>query len=248
MATTTRTIPPTTEKELITLQEFVTIPTYLIRQLPQDKLYALMDLLSMADENGEFFVTQRMLMDRWKWGNTKVRNFIDYLIRKDICKPKTNHETNQKQTRVFIVNTEFFALPQTKNKPLSKPKTSQEKGTEDRGIYKRIIEHLNMMCGTRYRCESEDSIKFIRERLDEGFLEEDFYDVIDKKANEWLGTQWEQYLRPYTLFRKDKFENYLNQRVRKSQETQNINASRQSQLEYLLNSIREDEKNDGDGR
>lgn len=104
-----------------------------------------------------------------------------------------------------------------------------------------------MICGTRYRCESEDSTKFIRERLDEGFLEEDFYDVIDKKANEWLGTQWEQYLRPYTLFRKEKFENYLNQKVQKRKETKNINESRQSQLEYLLNSIREDEKNDRDG-
>lgn len=136
---------------------------------------------------------------------------------------------------------------QTKNKPRNKPKTNHKKDTGDKEIYKRIIEHLNVMCGTRYRCESEDSTKFIRERLDEGFSEEDFYDVIDKKANEWLGTQWEQYLRPYTLFRKDKFENYLNQKFQKRKETKNINESRQSQLEYLLNSIREYEKNDGDG-
>lgn len=81
------------------MQEFVTIPTYLIRELPPDKLYALLDILSMADENGEILVAQRTLMERWKWGNTKVRNFIDYLVDKDICKPKTNHETNQKQTK-----------------------------------------------------------------------------------------------------------------------------------------------------
>lgn len=112
------------------MQEFVTIPTYLIRELPKDKLHALLDILSMADENGEIFVTQRMLMERWKWGNTKVRNFIDYLIGKDICKPKTNHQTNQKQTRVFIVNSEFLALPQTKNKPQNKPKTNQEKAVD----------------------------------------------------------------------------------------------------------------------
>lgn len=109
------------------MQEFVTIPTYLIEELPPDKFYALADFLSMADENGEIFVTQRMLMERWKWGNTKVRNFIDYLIDKEVCKPKTNHQANQKQTRVFIVNTGFFTLPQTKNKPRNKPKTNQEK-------------------------------------------------------------------------------------------------------------------------
>ena len=77
--------------------------------------------------------------------------------------------------------------------------------------------------------------------------EEDFYTVIDKKANEWIGTKWEQYLRPYTLFRKDKFETYLNQRIDRGQKPNDINASRQSQLEYLLNSIREDEENDRNG-
>ena len=81
------------------MQEFVTIPTYLIEELPPDKFYALADFLSMADESGEILVTQRTLMEHWKWGNTKVRNFINYLIGKDICKPKTNHETNQKQTK-----------------------------------------------------------------------------------------------------------------------------------------------------
>lgn len=125
----TRTLPTTTKKELIALQEFITIPTYLIRELPPDKFYVLADFLSMADERGEIFVTQRMLMERWKWGNTKLRNFIDYLIGKDICKPKTN----QKQTRVFIVNSEFLALPQTKNKPQNKPKTNQEKVELEQG-------------------------------------------------------------------------------------------------------------------
>ena len=115
------------------MQEFITIPTYLIEELPPDKFYALADFLSMADESGEIFVTQRMLMEHWKWGNTKVRNFIDYLIDKDICKPKTNQETNQKQTRVFIVNSEFLTVPQTKNKPRNKPKTNQEKVELEQG-------------------------------------------------------------------------------------------------------------------
>ena len=77
--------------ELIALQEFITIPTYLIEELPPDKFYALADFLSMADENGEIFVTQRMLMERWKWGNTKVRNFIDYLIDRKSTRLNSSH-------------------------------------------------------------------------------------------------------------------------------------------------------------
>lgn len=124
------------------MQEFITIPTYLIEELPPDKFYALADFLSMADKSGEIFVTQRMLMERWKWGNTKVRNFVDYLVDKDICKPKTNHKTNQKQTRVFIVNTELLTLPKTKNKPRNKPKTNHEKA-EDADCLKAILDAWN---------------------------------------------------------------------------------------------------------
>lgn len=227
------------------MQEFVTIPTYLIEELPPDKFYALADFLSMADENWEIPISVRELMKRWGWSNTKVTGFIKTITEKDIGKT----EKRQKKDTVFLVNTGFLEVSKYKKKTEKRQKTITEKDkeqSEDTEIYKRIIEHLNMVCGTRYRCESGDSTKFIRERLDEGFSEEDFYDVIDKKANEWMGTQWEQYLRPYTLFRKEKFENYLNQKVQKKQEAKNINASRQSQLEYLLNSIMEDGKNDGD--
>ncbi len=40
----------------------------------------------------------------------------------------------------------------------------------------------------------------------------DFFTVIDKKAKEWLGTEFERYLSPQTLF-SDKFEKYLNQHI-----------------------------------
>ena len=51
--------------------------------------------------------------------------------------------------------------------------------------------------------------KHINTRLSERFTVEDFKTVIDKKYAEWLGTDYEQYLRPQTLFG-TKFESYLN--------------------------------------
>ena len=38
--------------------------------------------------------------------------------------------------------------------------------------------------------------------------------VIDKQCEKWKGTEWEQYLRPATLFGA-KFENYLNAKMPK---------------------------------
>ena len=50
----------------------------------------------------------------------------------------------------------------------------------------------------------------ITARVNEGFTEDDFKTVIDKKYKEWHGTDFEIYMRPSTLFG-TKFEGYLNQ-------------------------------------
>ena len=42
---------------------------------------------------------------------------------------------------------------------------------------------------------------------------EDFKLVIDKKCKEWIGTEFEKYLTPETLFRPSNFEKYLNQNI-----------------------------------
>ena len=84
--------------------------------------------------------------------------------------------------------------------------------SKDIDIIKDIINYLNTKCNTRYKYTTEDSKKHIRARLREGYIKDDFYTVIDRKAAEWIGTEQEKYLRPATLFG-TKFESYLNQKV-----------------------------------
>lgn len=113
-------------------------------------------------------------------------------------------------------------------------------------IRERIIDYLNQRCSKNYRSTTRETVSFINGRLNEGYTEQDFITVIDKKANEWLGTEQEKYLRPSTLFNQSKFESYLNQsdiRIR----PKNINESRQSQFEYLMQSIKEDMENEQAG-
>jgi len=76
-----------------------------------------------------------------------------------------------------------------------------------------IINYLNQRCNTKYRPSTKDTIIHIKARLKEGFTVEDFYTVIDKKADEWIGTDYEKFLRPQTLFCKN-FESYLNQNIK----------------------------------
>ena len=79
-------------------------------------------------------------------------------------------------------------------------------------IYKEIIDYLNEKAKTKYR-QVENNYKHIRARINEGFSLEDFKLVIDKKCKEWIGTEFERYLTPETLFRPSNFEKYLNQNI-----------------------------------
>ena len=78
--------------------------------------------------------------------------------------------------------------------------------------FKEIIFYLNEKAGMNYRAASKKTQSCIHARLAEGFTIEDFKIVIDKKCAEWIGTEYEKYLRPETLFG-TKFESYLNARI-----------------------------------
>lgn len=79
--------------------------------------------------------------------------------------------------------------------------------------YKEIVDYLNQKLGTQYRATSKKTRKLIKARFDDDFTLDDFKTVIDKKAYQWQGTQFSEFLRPDTLF-SSKFEGYLNQQVR----------------------------------
>lgn len=111
------------------------------------------------------------------------------------------------------------ALPNVRNNvSVTQPNGTdiEEEREEDKEIYISIVSYLNQRVGTNYRASSKKTKSCIRARLEEGFKLDDFKTVIDKKANEWIGTEYEQYLRPETLFG-TKFESYLNANIRKAQ-------------------------------
>lgn len=82
----------------------------------------------------------------------------------------------------------------------------------------KIIDYLNERIGASYRSSTKKTKALIKARQAEGFVYQDFINVINKKAEEWMGTDMQQYLRPETLFG-TKFESYLNQKVSRSRES-----------------------------
>jgi uncharacterized phage protein (TIGR02220 family) len=93
------------------------------------------------------------------------------------------------------------------SKPPGNPSgTHNEKNS---ALRESIIGYLNNKAGTRYSASGSKTKTSINARIAEGFTEEDFRAVIDKMCTAWIGTEWERYLRPETLFG-TKFESYLN--------------------------------------
>lgn len=98
----------------------------------------------------------------------------------------------------------------------------------DRELYISIVSYLNEKAGTNYRPNTAKTKTAIHARLSEGFKLDDFKTVIDKKCAEWMGTEWEKFIRPETLFG-TKFESYLNQKQNNRPQQQ---ASGKKQNEY----------------
>lgn len=86
----------------------------------------------------------------------------------------------------------------------------KEKRNKNNTYIVEILDYLNKKINSSYKSSTNKTKDLIKARIQEGFTVEDFKTVIDKKSNEWIGTEWEKYLRPSTLFGA-KFESYLNQ-------------------------------------
>lgn len=85
----------------------------------------------------------------------------------------------------------------------------RDKELEKENIYSSVIDYLNQKASTKYKATTAKTKSVIHARVAEGFTLDDFKTVIDKKCAEWIGTDYEKFLRPETLFG-TKFEGYLN--------------------------------------
>lgn len=96
-----------------------------------------------------------------------------------------------------------------KYRKFEKMLTEREKASAE--DCERIIAYMNSRLGTRYTVTDEVRTK-ISARFAAGRTVEDFVQVIDTKAEEWMGTDCAKYLRPSTLFGTN-FDAYLNQKA-----------------------------------
>ena len=88
--------------------------------------------------------------------------------------------------------------------------TKTENNNNKLSICIEVISYLNLKAKKNFKVNTTSHQKFIKARLKEGYVLEDFKKVVDIMVAKWKGTEYEQYLQPQTLFG-NKMDNYLNQ-------------------------------------
>lgn len=178
-----------------------------------DSINNLLDRFSKTHKIVEYDRdTKELFIRNWYKYNWNKSPKLDDYIRKELDKVKSTKFKNE------II--EIFNSRDTVSIPYEYPMDTTNTNTISNTIsntntIKEIIDYLNKKTNSHYKYNIKSTISSISERLKEGFTLEDFKIVIDKKCDEWLGTEYEKFLRPSTLFRPSKFESYLNQKPRK---------------------------------
>ena len=98
--------------------------------------------------------------------------------------------------------------------PKSEPKYQQ--------TISETIDYLNSKTGCSFKPKNKDTQQKIIMAIKSGYTLENFKTIIDKKTKEWMGTDFQKYLRPSTLFQSGKIDSYLNQQERKMKPLERI--------------------------
>ncbi|MCY9512378.1 conserved phage C-terminal domain-containing protein [Paenibacillus larvae] len=123
----------------------------------------------------------------------------------------SDYQSDEQQTEQQVNNKRTTTEQQVNTNKNVKNDKNVEEQKNNNIPFSEIIDYLNSKAGTKYRVNTKATQRHISARWKEGYKLDDFKTVIDKKVQEWKGTQMEQYLRPETLFG-TKFESYLNQK------------------------------------
>ena len=164
-----------------------------VKNIPNWKIYQS-NLITEKDKKSSVASAMKELIEAKFIEKITLRDDkgrIKGIAYKVYCSPKPDFPISDKQ--------------KSENQPL---KNKDNKNKDN--IYSCVINYLNNKIGSKYRSNTSATKSLINARLKDGFTLDEFYKVIDIKADEWLNSEMSKYLRPQTLFG-TKFESYLNQ-------------------------------------
>jgi uncharacterized phage protein (TIGR02220 family) len=176
-----------------------------------DKAKLLFGLVAnFCNKYGKCFVSNKHLGETLDRSESTISRLVSELVEAGYLKSIVDKNDANKRTLTLYAK---MSIPIRKNAYTYTQKREDNNTIYNNtklNIFKEIISYLNDKANTKFKDGNKANQRIISGRLDEGHTLEDFKTVIDNMVAKWKGTEWEQYLRPQTLFQASKFENYLN--------------------------------------
>lgn len=112
-------------------------------------------------------------------------------------------------------------------------KMAKQIGPIEQEFCRQVLTMLNTIAGTSFNIDAVNYHKLILMRYNEGYKITDFEKVIRSKHAKWANTDFQEYIRPLTLFG-ERFDTYLN-------ETNNGKTFKKSSVEDAMRNLSSNE-------
>lgn len=198
------------------------------------------EIYSMLNVTGKFFMSNQVMAKRLDVSTVTIADYLNLLENKGLIKRERRHDERgmvigRKITAgpaivKYILQSQLASLNRSSKadltqsvKPTLQKKNSIKEQSNRTDIYKNsaakaaphipykeIINYLNVKTNQHLHYTTKSYQKLIKARWEDGYKLDDFKKVIDNQAFSWQGTKFWKYMRPSTLFRASKFDEYLN--------------------------------------
>ena len=209
----------------------------------KNELNLLLIISSLCAEKGYCWASNKHLAELFNVSEISISRKIKKLEKLGYIKIEYKKRGCEITNRVLRLTKMLIDDYQKKQSTINKNVKENNISNTNTISINNIICHLNEKTNKHFRTTSTTT-RLINTRFKEGFVEEDFFKVIDNKTEEWLNnSKMNEYLRPSTLFG-TKFESYLNQKSKvpnwygKEIKDDELTNEEQEELENMLKGIK----------
>lgn len=178
----------------------------------QEKVF-LAEIHSLDNENG-CVASNAYFAEFFQLSKSSVSRVISSLVSKGMCSVTLTYKNNKEVDKRIIRCSKYG---EKEIKVIKKEKSEPEVPSMSIDFVSEIVDYLNEKANRRLRV-GRPIKKLVNARVSEGYNLEDFKHVIDVKCSQWLGTDFEKFLRPSTLFNATRFTEYHSEKLKPSKD------------------------------
>lgn len=206
------------------------------KELPANAKLLYGEITALCNERGFCWASNNYFADLYGVSKVSISKWIKKLIESGYLNSEIHYKEGSKEIEHRYLTLVNDPIKQKLNTPIKqkfKDNNTSFNNTNNNNMsssekipFKKIIDHLNQVTGSRFSSKSSDTQKHIKARWNEGNTFEDFISVIDVKNKQWKdNSEMSKYLRPSTLFSAKNFENYKGEAIAEKKKNQKPKAN-----------------------